>query len=131
MTRCESCLPKADYYLIHPSLHQLISQHTSRHGYHVLRYIAVGHRYPWQPWFSELVDLQKAILDMSDSRLRNQVLDFVEDALLEAGHATEPPRETALTLTELQAQLDNRNCEDAYLHLDSFLSALPNRVATE
>ena len=131
MTRCESCLPKADYYLIHPSLHELISQHTSRRGYQVLRYIAVGHRYPWQSWYSELVDLQKAVLDMSDSILRNHVLDFVENALFEAGCATEPPRETALSLSELQTLLDNRNCEDAYLHLDSFLSALPNRVATE
>lgn len=131
MTRCESCLPKADYYLIHPSLHELISQQTSRRRYQVLRYVAVGHRYPWQPWFSELVDLQMVLFDMSDTRLRDQVLDFVEYALYQAGCATDSPETTTLSVSELQTLLERRNYDDAFLHLDSFLSALPNRVVTE
>ena len=131
MTRCESCLPKADYYLIHPSLHELICQHTSRRGYQVLRYIAVGHRYPWQGWFSELVDLEKVVLDMTDKELRNRVLDFIETALFEANCVTEPPRETALTFPEIHTSLDQNNSVDTYVHLEAFLAALPNRVTSD
>jgi hypothetical protein len=124
MTRCESCLPRADYYLIHPSLHSLIQRQRSGNRYHVLRYIAVGHRYPWRHYFSEMVDLQKALLDISDSAVRQSVMDFIEANLSETNDYAVPTPLSASPLVEMQQLLERRKYDDVYLQLDRFLTAI-------
>lgn len=124
MTRCRSCLPKADYYLIHPSMHSMIQRQRSGAGYHVLRYIALGHRYPWRHYFSTMVELQKSVLDISDSAIRQTVMDLIEANLSETNDYAVPTPLDAAPLVEIQQLLERRNYDDVYLQLDRFLTAI-------
>lgn len=124
MTRCRSCLPAADYYLIHPSLHDMISHLTGGRSYHVLRYIAVGHRYPWRPWNGALVDLQKSLPELTDVSLRQQVLNCIGDLLTETDGESAALPDTIAPLHELQILLEQRGFDDVYLHIDRLLAVL-------
>src|SRR5204862_7602599 len=47
----QSALPNVDYYLIHPSLDELIRTQRSSGSYRVFQHIVVGHNCPWENYF--------------------------------------------------------------------------------
>src|SRR5262249_23886072 len=56
----QSALPNVDFYLIHPSLDELIRKHRSPGSYCVFQHIAVGHNCPWKSYYGTLHAIERA-----------------------------------------------------------------------
>ncbi len=120
----QSCLPKADYYLLHPALQSLIHKQRSGAGYQTFRYLAVGHKYPWRGHHGELVDLQRALMDIMDPGIRRDVLRFAESTLSNlSGEASLGGVDFDL-LDKLQKTLERLQHDDVYLLLDRYVAAI-------
>ena len=52
------CLPCADYYLLHPSFQSVIHRNRRGLGYHLFKFIVVGHGYSWVEHYPALIDVQ-------------------------------------------------------------------------
>ncbi|MFM7649255.1 MAG: toll/interleukin-1 receptor domain-containing protein [Cyanobium sp.] len=115
----EGCLPRADYYLIHPALESLIERQRAAAGYQSFRWIVVGQRCPWRGYDGELVDLQKALGGIDDPEIRRAIVRFV-DATLAPGAAARPAAIDELRLAEIQGLLERRGHDDVWLLLDRF-----------
>jgi hypothetical protein len=125
-----ACLPRADYYLLHPALQSLIHKQQSGAGYVTFRYVAVGHRYFWRRHHGELVDLQRALMDVRDPDLKKEVLNVVETSLSDMNGAARPEPIDRLQVEALQAVLERRGMDDIYLQLDRYLTAISTSTAT-
>jgi hypothetical protein len=131
ISQCRSCLPKGDYYLLHPALHSLITRYVPSQRFHVLKYVAVGHRYRWEIWTSELVDLQKATLDCGDAATRNSVFEFLDHIHRDGAAVPEALMASDQMVARLKEELERKCQDELWLLLDKFLiSFAPLRVSS-
>ena len=59
------CLPCADYYLLHPSFQSVIHRNRRGLGYHIFKFIVVGHGYPWIEHYPSLIEVQRELFRAS------------------------------------------------------------------
>lgn len=116
----EGCLPRADYYLIHPALELLIERQRAASGYQGFRWIVVGHRCPWRGFDGELVELQKALGRVDDPECRRDIVRFVDSTLAAAAPAAIDDGR----LAEIQELLERRGHDEVWLLLDRFVAAV-------
>lgn len=122
--QCESCLPPADYYLLHPSLQLVIQKQRRRPDYRVFQFIAVGHGYKWHDYFGEMIDVQRAVFDITDRVLSQMVIAFIESVLSDTNEYAVPDSQELRSFDQLQSELETANYDDVYLHLERFVEAI-------
>jgi hypothetical protein len=115
-----SCLPTAEYYLLHPSLQTLVDEHRAQ-GYRPFRYVVVGHDYAWERYYPALISVQRALWELPDTGLAGRILDRIGGVCCELNSGQTPALEH---LEQALKTLERHNFDDAYLALDSFCSVV-------
>ncbi|HCS51814.1 MAG TPA: hypothetical protein DIW81_09510 [Planctomycetaceae bacterium] len=115
-----SCLPAAEYYVLHPSLSSLIN--TARlNEFLIYPFITVGHHCQWYSWYGQLIELLQYLDTIQGHKLYQQSLQELSSVIckLHAG--------LTVDLTELEkiADLLELVYDDASLAMSELIEVIP------
>jgi hypothetical protein len=134
----QSALPQVDFYLIHPSLDELIRKQRASGGYNVFQRITVGHKCPWESHYGVLYEIERALFSMHDQELCGLVHDVLNElgvVLTLAGRSSIPSAlATSRTWAELAEKSRHRRQDEFFSWLEELLQRYveegpPGRVA--
>lgn len=126
MNYAGSCLPPAEFYLVHPSLQSLIHRQGSGHAYRTFRYIAVGHKYPWRSHFPALVAVQRALGKLSQNEVVESVTEVVEQL---ANEATRGTADLMAVAGAVKKSVEQSGHDELYFALDELVDRVRARLA--
>lgn len=75
----QSALPKVDFYLIHPSLDELIQKQRASDDYHVFQHVVVGHNSPWKSYYGTLHKIERSFFSERDKELCELVHEVLKE----------------------------------------------------
>jgi hypothetical protein len=114
----QAALPNVAYYLIHPSLDQLIRKQRSSGNYNVFQRIPVGHDCPWEQHYGTLHEIERALFSTQDGELCGLVHDVLNEL---AGPLGPSPPTTSRAREELTERLRQRRHDDFSGRLEELL----------
>jgi hypothetical protein len=75
----QSALPNVDFYLIHPSLDELIRKHRSSGSYNIFQHVVVGHKCPWESYYGTTCKIERAFFTEQDKELCGLVHEVLKE----------------------------------------------------
>jgi hypothetical protein len=75
----QTALPNVDFYLIHPSLGELIRKQRASGSYHLFQHITVGHNCPWKSYYRTLHAIERAFFAEPDKEVGGLVHEVLKE----------------------------------------------------
>jgi hypothetical protein len=122
----QSALPNVDFYLIHPSLDELIRKQRSSGSYNVFQHILVGHSCPWESYYGTLHKMERALFTEGDKELCGLIHDVLKEITvpLSAGRREGIPSvlATSWAWAELTTRYPQRRQDDFHVWLEELVT---------
>lgn len=118
----QSALPDVDFYMIHPSLDELIRKQRSSGQYNIFQHILVGHNCLWENYYGALLKIERALFTESDKELCGQVRSVLKEIAvpLAAGQRASIP--SVLANCTAWSDLCQRQPSDVHAWLNEMLT---------
>jgi hypothetical protein len=122
----QSALPNVSFYLIHPSLDELIRKQRSSGSYNVFQHIVVGHSCPWESYYGTFYKMERALFAEEDKELCGLVHDVLKEITvpLSVGRREAVPSVLADSpaWAELTTRFPERCQDDFYVRLEELVT---------